>query len=77
MTTTEFLLVDGYMASNFKNFTKAHIKTLRNCPTKPTPLQRRIPSIGDVKQAFEYSSTRKMAVIVEPRITSTLEYVLR
>ena len=77
VNTMEFLLVDGFMASNYKKFIKDHIERLRHCPTKPTHLQSRIPSVGDIKQDFEYESTRKMAVIIEPRITSTLEYVLR
>ena len=80
VSTVEFMIIDGFMASNFKKFTRNNIEKLRGCPTKPTQFPQRIPlSSGTPKQAidYDYDSLRKVAVIIEPRITPTLEYILR
>ena len=77
VNTMEFLLIDGLMASDFKKFAGKNVEKLRNCPTKPTKFQIKVPSDGYMNVATDYNNLRKTAIIIEPRITPTIEYVLR
>ena len=76
----EFLIIDGYMASDFKTFTRNNLQHLRNTSRTPKRLTYSIPvsfNESNSSRIQNYDQLRKMAVLIEPRITFSLEFVIR
>jgi hypothetical protein len=75
----EWLIIDGVMAADFRSLTKGSVGALRDRKNLYSIMKQDLRAPDDSISVFHhnYDSARKVAVIIEPRITSSLEFVIR
>lgn len=77
MDKLEALVIDGIMVSDVRQFIRENINKMRGAKLSIAKQNFYPPMSNLVYSNISYEQLRKVAVIIEPRITGFLEYVIR